>query len=154
MPRAQPSDTPNPRTPPVLHERVDHVIEDLRVVNRRVRHGVFANELILLVSVDVVLVAVIRLTALLGPTCIEVFLRDLVSLSVPLGRHLTLVDKVIFFSRIPLARGFDDGCVDDLTALGTQAFLAQVALEPEKEIALEIRTLYLLAELPDRLGIR
>lgn len=77
-----------------------------------VRDLVFADQLVLAVDIDVVLVAVKSRVVLLRPTRVGVLVRFLVV--APAGGNVALLDRLIVVAIVALARDFDKGRIDNL----------------------------------------
>lgn len=102
---------------------------------------VVTDELVLLIDVGVVLIAIKRLLIFLGPFGIHVFLSNLVRLRLPIFRHVSALDILIFFARVALTRHVYDRRVDNLPALGVQTFLPQRHIRSQRTDAAPIPVL-------------
>ncbi len=115
---------------------------------RRVGHRPLADELVLRVDVDVVLVAVMGLAVLLRPARIGVLLAELGGLFLPLFGHSAFLDGLVVPAAVALARHFDETGIHDDTFLAVQAEGGEVPVET-REKADDAIGPQLVLEVPD-----
>src|SRR4030088_2823979 len=95
---------------------IEHVVQLLTVVHGRVGHIPFADQIVRLVHVDMVLVAVEALVILLRPARVLVLLGILGRPLLPSFRRLAGLDRLVLLLRVALLGHRHDRGVDDLAA--------------------------------------
>ena len=129
---------PHARAGVALHQQVIH---RLAVVQRRIADMVAPHQLVLAVHVDVVLVAVMRLSVLarrensppdcflilLAPARVYVLLAALGGLVGPALRHVAALDRLVLVPGIVVARHRYDGRIQNLTAPRDVSLPRQIA---------------------------
>src|SRR3546814_177691 len=95
---------------------IEHVLQLLAVMHRGAADDVTPHQLVAPINADMVLVAKVRLSMLLGPARILVFLSVLCRFLLPLKRGLARLYCRIILARVTLARRGNNGRVNDLSA--------------------------------------
>ena len=127
-------------------------LKNLTVMNRRRRHLIVSNQLMLHIDINVILVTVIILTILLSPSGIGILLAFL--LLAPILRNLSRLDLSVFFPAIALPGSLNNAGVDNLPSPGRKSFLFQKVIKFLKQPLDHPGLRQLLPEQPDGLLIR
>jgi hypothetical protein len=98
-------------------------------VNRGIALGVAADQLVLAIDANVVLVTVVAFSALLGPTRVLVLLRVLGRLLLPYLGRFAPFDRLVLVTAVALLGRADNGGVDDLATARYVALGIKVAIE-------------------------
>jgi hypothetical protein len=119
-----------------------------------VRRGrlVVADQRVLGIDVDVVLVTEVALAVLLGPAGIGVLLPALGR--IPVLGHLAGLDAAVLLAAVALDRHGDDRGVDDPAPAGFQPGLRQVVAEPLEQPLDQLQLLEPLAKPPHGRAVR
>src|SRR5262249_25076364 len=112
---------------------VEHLIELLAVVDRGIRLGIAADELVLAVNDDVVLVAVEAFLVLLAPARILILLRILGQMLLPPFRRLADFDRLILLTPVVLLGRTHNRGIDNLTAPRDVALGSKVPVEVRRQ---------------------
>ena len=113
---------------------IQYLIELLAVVNGGVGLGITADELVLTVDADVVLVAVEGLLVLLGPTRVFIFLRILGRFFLPPFGRLARLDRLVLLAAVVLLGRADNGGVYDLAPTRNVALGIEMAMKTVKQL--------------------
>src|SRR5262249_17010435 len=132
---------------------VQELVELLAAVNRGVRRGIAADQLVLAVDVNVVLVAVVALAVLLRPPGIPVLLRLFGWFVLPALGRLTRFDRLVLFPPVALLGRADDRRVDDLATTRNVALGIEMPIEPFKPRLTQSGLGQRLREQPHRRGV-
>ena len=103
----------------------------------------------------VVLVAVVSLIVLLGPTRIAVFLTTLCGGRVELVRALAIFDFLVLLTGVSLARSIDKAGIDDTAFFGDEALAGELPVEGVEEFLAPVALVFFneFFEVPNRIGV-
>lgn len=127
------------------------LLEHVAVVQGRIGHGIAANQLVLHIHRDVVLVAVIRLAVLLGPARVRVFSTPLVL--GPVLWDVALFDRGIFLPVVPLFRHADNAGIHDLPFHRHETVVPEMRIEGRKQFLYNAGLDEVFPKTPDGGGI-
>src|SRR5512135_1316596 len=131
---------------------IQKFLKNLTVMDRCWRHLIIANQFMLHIYTDMILIAVVVLSVLLGPTGIGIFLTFL--LLAPVLRSLSLFDLPVLFPAIALPGSLHYAGVDDLAFPGRKTFLLKKDFKFLKQPLDQSALRQLLPEQPNGLLIR
>lgn len=128
-------------------------IEHLRVMDLRRGDRVAADQLVLVIYADMVLVAVVGFAVLLGPTRIGVFLTLHMGVGLKSFRRLTVLDLVVFLTAIALFRCRDKTGINHLPLPGLEPLGFKLKIEVEKQRLDQLLLNQLFTKQPQGLGV-
>src|SRR4030043_682702 len=131
---------------------IQKTLKDLTVMNRSRRHLIAANQFMLHIHINMILIAVVVLSILLGPAGIGILLPLL--LLTPVFWNLSLLDPLIFFTTVPLPRYRNNAGVYNLPFPGREALFAKIRFKLLKGFLNHPNLGQLLPKQPEGLGIR
>src|SRR4030042_2171118 len=131
---------------------IQKTLKDLTVMNRRRGHLIAANQFMLHIHIDMILITVVVLSVLLGPARIRILLPLL--LLTPVFWNLSLLDPLIFFPTVPLLRYRNDTGVYNLPFAGRETLLAKIRFKLVKSFFNHPSFGQLLSKQPNGLGVR
>src|SRR5512139_1037380 len=131
---------------------IQKFLKDLTVMDRRWRYLIIPNQFMLDVYIDMILVAVVVLSVLLGPTSIDILLAFF--LLAPILWSLPLFDPLVLLPTIALPGSLHNAGVHNLPFPSRESFLSKKGIKFLKQPLNQSGLCQLLPKQPDGLLIR
>ena len=131
---------------------IKNLLKHFAVMHRRIGNFIFANELVLDIYVDVILVAVVICAVFLYPACISVFLAFFIFFLF-IG-NFAVFNCFVFLPAVALFASRHYTGIHDLTFLGTETVLTEKLVKSCKQLINQTGVFELFPEKPYGSGIR